>query len=380
MTRTAPAADPAPITATIHDVLTRGDALLITLDVEPHGIWVDLVFGADMHDLVRARCVAIEQSPDAEATRARAGERYATRPAFRRWGVAGELAVAVWLGQFGPVRLSEPVFQFQERDVVLTRPDGAVVTCGVKTSGCLAPEVPRPESARAPAHLTAHRSVLVSWNRHADPPADCMLDDLLIGVGFYAEEDSQLPPVPPRARPWRLRIFGAYPGRAVRARFPFDPGRGDIMVPGGVRPVPPHERTLYRPAWKVPRSALVPPRALAALLAAPGDVVAAVERAVAAGVTVDAALEAASPGGHAPQSPPAPTIKRASFDLPAPLLAELRGLVQSVPLREIGGGLSGYALRALEAAIARDREQFNAGRPFDPVEAPRRRGPGRGRA
>ncbi len=73
-----------------------------------------------------------------------------------------------------------------------------------------------------------------------------------------------------------------------------------------------------------------------------------------------------------------PARSKATFDLPADLLQELRVASISVPLKAIGGSMSGLTERALRDAIAELRKVYNKGKPFEadePVKGRRGRPP-----
>lgn len=63
-----------------------------------------------------------------------------------------------------------------------------------------------------------------------------------------------------------------------------------------------------------------------------------------------------------------PKRSKATFDLPADLLTELRVASVTVPLRAIGGSLSGLAEKALRRELEELRDRFNDGEPFEPEE------------
>jgi hypothetical protein len=69
---------------------------------------------------------------------------------------------------------------------------------------------------------------------------------------------------------------------------------------------------------------------------------------------------------------------KATFDMDAAVLEEMRAAVVSVPLREIGGSLSGLVESALQEKLAKLRRKWNKGRPFKvkgEVQVPRGRPP-----
>ena len=73
---------------------------------------------------------------------------------------------------------------------------------------------------------------------------------------------------------------------------------------------------------------------------------------------------------------------KATFDLPADLLEEVRAVMVRVPLIEVGGSLSGLVERALAREVERLRKQWNDGKPFKPApgaSVPRGRPPRRQR-
>ena len=81
----------------------------------------------------------------------------------------------------------------------------------------------------------------------------------------------------------------------------------------------------------------------------------------------------------APEEKPAPPDRsKATFDLPADLLREMRVLSFEVPPRAIGGSLSGLVELAVRGELEKLRAKFNEGKPFEsdePVGARRGRPP-----
>ena len=67
-----------------------------------------------------------------------------------------------------------------------------------------------------------------------------------------------------------------------------------------------------------------------------------------------------------------PSRSKATFDLPADLLAELRAASVSIPPRAFGGSLSGLAERVLRRELEALRRKHNGGRPFKAKEPVRR--------
>jgi hypothetical protein len=69
---------------------------------------------------------------------------------------------------------------------------------------------------------------------------------------------------------------------------------------------------------------------------------------------------------------------KATFDLPADLLHELRVVSVELPPRAIGGSLSGLVEQALRKRLKGLRDKYNNGRPFKargPVETRKGRPP-----
>jgi len=78
------------------------------------------------------------------------------------------------------------------------------------------------------------------------------------------------------------------------------------------------------------------------------------------------------------KAPQKPARSKATFDLPADLLQELRVASVSVPLRAIGGSMSGLVEIAIRHELEDLRRAYNKGRPFEsdePVKARRGRPP-----
>ena len=74
----------------------------------------------------------------------------------------------------------------------------------------------------------------------------------------------------------------------------------------------------------------------------------------------------------------ASTRSKATFDLPADLLRELRVVSVELPPRAIGGSLSGLVEEALRKRLKELRAKYNDGRPFKargPVETRKGRPP-----
>ena len=63
--------------------------------------------------------------------------------------------------------------------------------------------------------------------------------------------------------------------------------------------------------------------------------------------------------------PDKPQRSKATYDLPADLLAEMRACSVEVPLKAIGGSLSGLVEMAVRAELGKLRKQFNEGRAFE---------------
>lgn len=73
-----------------------------------------------------------------------------------------------------------------------------------------------------------------------------------------------------------------------------------------------------------------------------------------------------------------PARSKATFDLPADLLQEMRVVSVDVPLRAIGGSLSGLVEIAVRRELEKLRAKYNGGKSFKsegPIKARRGRPP-----